>query len=211
MVFDPVNDTPEEARLKSAVLSIYNKTLSRRLWRKQFIFARNLTDFKRIYLSHLTHLPNPGIQTLEKKRAKESRPERDALAQTRPFARMLTQSDFTVFSDGICRQSALTARIQQLQEYRRMGLTRLSQVPGYEKDKRERAAHLRSLAPGRESYTSALGGRYSTTSPAAKVPPTHSPPHTRNRNPSLCRRQHRPIPPPLAPQRARTADASLPR
>ncbi|KAL3899190.1 MAG: hypothetical protein SGCHY_002216 [Lobulomycetales sp.] len=188
MVFDPVNDTPEEARLKSAVLSIYNKTLSRRLWRKQFIFARNLTDFKR-------------IQTLEKKRAKESRPERDALAQTRPFARMLTQSDFTVFSDGICRQSALTARIQQLQEYRRMGLTRLSQVPGYEKDKRERAAHLRSLAPGRESYTSALGGRYSTTSPAAKEPkskplpaaaPTHPPASSAAKSPDG-RRQPAPL------------------
>lgn len=63
MVFE-VADTPEEKALKSSVLSIYNKVLDRRLWRKNFIRDRNLTDFKK-------------IQTAEKKRAREHRGQRD--------------------------------------------------------------------------------------------------------------------------------------
>lgn len=91
------------------MLDIYNKILDRRLERKKFIFSRNLTDFKR-------------IQTMEKKRARENRGEKEILVKARPFARMQTNQDFELFTQGLSEEAHLRAKISQYQEYRRMGL-----------------------------------------------------------------------------------------
>jgi transcriptional adapter 2-alpha len=39
-------DSPEEMLLKTTMLSIYNATLTERIERKNFVFSRNLIDFR---------------------------------------------------------------------------------------------------------------------------------------------------------------------
>lgn len=159
MVFDAVNDTPAEKTLKSAVLAIYNKTLLRRASRKNFIFSHNLTDFKK-------------IQNAEKKRAKDARHEKDVLTRIRPFARLMTPADFTTYSDGLVHEANLVARIKRLHEFREMGLVWHSQVTGYERDKKDRASHMRAAGLYvRESYTSTGNtGRTSFSASSSIVP-----------------------------------------
>ncbi|KAI8909605.1 hypothetical protein EDD86DRAFT_205837 [Gorgonomyces haynaldii] len=122
------DDTPAEIELKCAMLNVYNTTLQRRAERKKFVFERGLQDFRKI-------LGN------EKKRSKE---EKDACNKYRVFARMLTAQDFDIFMDGIVQELKIRARIAQLQEYRRMGITGLKEASDYEKEKATRI-HNKSI------------------------------------------------------------------
>lgn len=79
------SDSPEEIELKTTLLNIYNTTLNRRLERKDFVFSKNLENFRK-------------IQTIEKKRNKE---EKELLQKVRVFSRMLTDGDFNLFVGGL--------------------------------------------------------------------------------------------------------------
>ena len=89
------------------------------------------------------------MQAAEKKRPKE---EKDIVHRLRPFARLGTAEDYEVFStDMLCMsisnshsfyqslifdivESMLRKRIQDLQHYRRMGLTTAADIEKYEND-----------------------------------------------------------------------------
>lgn len=88
------------------------------------------------------------MQAAEKKRPKE---EKDILHRLRPFARLQTAEDYEVFStDMLCMsidiltrfatdlfqldESILRKKIQDLQHYRRMGLTTAADIDKYEND-----------------------------------------------------------------------------
>ena len=87
------------------------------------------------------------MQAAEKKRPKE---EKDIIHRLRPFARLETAEDFEVFStDILCTstnnpesfcsslsvvEAMLRKRIQDLQHYRRMGLTTAADIDKYEND-----------------------------------------------------------------------------
>ncbi|KAJ3323657.1 Transcriptional adapter ada2 [Boothiomyces sp. JEL0866] len=108
--------------LKATVLDIYNTTLDRRAQRKKFVFDRGLTDFKK-------------IQSIEKKRPKE---EKELYQKYRVFAKMMTQEDFHIFMEGLTNELKLRQKINQLQEYIRMGVTTMKEANEYEKDKQSR-------------------------------------------------------------------------
>ena len=84
-------DSPEEILLKTTMLNIYNDTLTERIERKNFIFSRNLIDFRK-------------IQAIEKKRLKE---ERELLSKYRVYSRMMNEEDFNKFIGGLLGISTL--------------------------------------------------------------------------------------------------------
>lgn len=89
------------------------------------------------------------MQAADKKRPRE---EKDTLVRLRPFAKLQTAEDFEVFvADLMCTsfrsrsartvidhlcldESILRKRIQELQHYRRMGLTTAADIEKYEAD-----------------------------------------------------------------------------
>lgn len=137
ILFDE-NEPADDVLLKTTVLDIYNKVLTERLLRKKFIFSRNLTDFKR-------------IQLIEKKRP---RLEKEMHAKLRPFARMIKQSDYDSTITSLITESKLRLRISQFQEYRKMGLTSLSQVSEYEQAKNAKSSIFKAQVPQRKHEAS---------------------------------------------------------
>ncbi|KAG8925917.1 Transcriptional adapter ada2 [Tulasnella sp. 408] len=80
------------------------------------------------------------LQAIERKRGgaekeKEKKAERDFINKHKPFARLQTASDYETFVEGLLYEVSLRKRIQELQEYRRMGITTLAEAEKYEKDK----------------------------------------------------------------------------
>jgi transcriptional adapter 2-alpha len=118
--------------LKLTVLDIYNERLDRRGRRKEFIFSRNLVDYKRSIAA-------------ERKRPKE---ERDILNRVRHFAQMQTAVDFEEFYNGLCYEDALRRAAAQLQMYRRAGVTNLTDAAKFDAEQIERARKALVAAEG---------------------------------------------------------------
>ncbi|PWN52813.1 hypothetical protein IE53DRAFT_311390 [Violaceomyces palustris] len=168
------DEDPQDLRLKMTVLEMYNERLDRRARRKEFIFERNLVDYKRNLAA-------------ERRRPKE---ERELLARTKHFAQMQTALDYEDFLNGLCHEEALTRAAAQLQGYRRMGILTLEEAGQYEKEKAERARRASAIAEGglaafpasgaastpsaSRQRTDAIRGRYRETStpvPSEEPPP----------------------------------------
>ncbi|KAG8900245.1 Transcriptional adapter ada2 [Tulasnella sp. 403] len=124
-------ENPSSLKLKLCLLSMYNEKINKRLETKAVVFDRGLLEFKK-------------LQAIERKRQKE---ERDFIHKHKPFARLQTAADYEVFIDGLLYEVALRKRIQELQEYRRMGITTFAEADKYEKDKiaRQLCSQLRVL------------------------------------------------------------------
>ena len=88
------------------------------------------------------------MQAMEKKRPRE---DREFLHRLRPFARLQTAEDYEAFStDMLCKlipsqlscllfimesdEATLRKRIQELQQYRRLGLSTAADIDRYEID-----------------------------------------------------------------------------
>ncbi|RAL58956.1 hypothetical protein DID88_009247 [Monilinia fructigena] len=91
MAFEPGEGTKSvtgkvepEFELKMTVMNIYNQRLTQRADRKKVIFEHNLLEYRKAI-------------ALDKKRTKE---ERDLLARSKPFARMMNRDDYEEFSKG---------------------------------------------------------------------------------------------------------------
>lgn len=94
------------------------------------------------------------MQAAEKKRPRE---DREFIQRLRPFARLQTAEDFEVFAtdmlcmlpylmelvctDNIPDEANLRKRIQELQTYRRLGLTTAADIEKYEVDLAKRVWH----------------------------------------------------------------------
>lgn len=133
----------EEAdlELKLMVLDIYNERLDRRGRRKEFIFERNLVDYKRTVAA-------------ERKRPKE---ERELLNRVRHFAQMQTTMDFEDFYNGLCFEDALRRAAAQLQMYRRAGITNLTEAAKFDTEQAERARRAAVAAEGGLAAFPAIG------------------------------------------------------
>jgi hypothetical protein len=102
------------------------------------------------------------MQAAEKKRSKE---EKDIIHRLRPFSRLQTADDFESFSTdilckmmmivhyGICfanyariDEAMLRKRIQELQHYRRMGLSTVADINKYEADLTKRVRYHLSIS-----------------------------------------------------------------
>lgn len=68
-----------------AVLDIYNSALNKRIERKNFMFANDCLEFKK-------------VQTNEKKRTQD---EKDVLKRVRVFSKLLTPDDHLTLVNGL--------------------------------------------------------------------------------------------------------------
>lgn len=121
-----------DLNLKLTVLEIYNERLDRRSRRKEFIFGRNLVDYKRNVAA-------------ERKRPKE---EREILNRVRHFAQMQNAIDYEDFFNGLCYEDALRRTAAQLQMYRRAGITNLTDANKFDGEQLERARKATVAAEG---------------------------------------------------------------
>ena len=80
------------------------------------------------------------MQANEKKRPKE---EKDIAHRLRAFARLQTAEDFEAFVADAIWEATLRKRIQELQHYRRMGLTNAADIDRYEQDLIKRVSQRR--------------------------------------------------------------------
>ncbi|KAF2763686.1 transcriptional adaptor 2 [Teratosphaeria nubilosa] len=116
--FDP------ETELKMVVMSIYNDRLTARIDRKKIIFNHKLLDYRK----------NTAI---EKKKTKE---QQTLFNKLKPFARMMSHSDFVTFSEDLEKEQNLRQAIAQLQEWRKFRVSTLAGGEKYEAEKAARAA-----------------------------------------------------------------------
>lgn len=125
--FTPGEDEFEK-RLKRTLLDIYSGTLDRRAARHAF--ARN------------HGLLQPGVLRSQlttersKRRDEEQREKSDLWNSVKPFARFVSKADLDAFYGGLVREADLKKRIATLQEYRRAGLTSLSEASRYDAEKK---------------------------------------------------------------------------
>ncbi|TIB87880.1 hypothetical protein E3Q19_03499 [Wallemia mellicola] len=130
---ETLEDEPQaDLQLKLALMDIYNSRVDKRLLGKRLIFDRGLLQHKK-------------IQAIERKRPRD---ERDLVNKLKPFARLQSAQEHERFVDGLVYEMTLRKRINELQEYRRMGVTTFADAEMYEKDKAARAAF--KPIPGRE-------------------------------------------------------------
>ena len=115
-------DSPTEREVKLEMLRIYHKRQRERYERRQFVLDRGLLNVRK-------------PQMVEKKRPKE---DKEVWAAMRVFSRFQSASDHEALVDGICKEQRLRQRIEELKEYRRMGVLTLAEAEIYEQDKRRR-------------------------------------------------------------------------
>ncbi|CAM9020121.1 unnamed protein product [Wickerhamomyces anomalus] len=125
MIFDP-DDQTTDIELKLAILDIYNSRLTSRAEKKRLLFENNLLEYRK----------NASI---DKKRSKE---ERELFNKLKAYARVMNPQDFEEFSKDMLSELYCRSRIQQLQEWRKNGLTTIEGGLKYEKDKTQRLANL---------------------------------------------------------------------
>ncbi|XBW35510.1 hypothetical protein QEN19_001083 [Hanseniaspora menglaensis] len=119
-------DSKLNVELKLAVLDIYSQRLTTRQEKKRLIFRNELVEYKK----HVA---------IDKKRSKEVK---DLLNRLKAFARAMTPDDFKVFGNDLGEELDLRTRIDQLQEWRRNGITTMEAGAKYEKDKQQKQITL---------------------------------------------------------------------
>ncbi|KAF8198080.1 hypothetical protein BJ912DRAFT_953012 [Pholiota molesta] len=133
-------ETPDSINFKLTLLEMYFQRVDKRLETKAVIFERGLLEYKK-------------MQATEKKRQRE---EREFLHRLRPFARLQTAADYEAFSTDMLYEALLRKRIQELQQYRRLGLSTPADIEKYEADLAKRTqvkiAPLREYPAERAAY-----------------------------------------------------------
>ncbi|EMD33782.1 hypothetical protein CERSUDRAFT_142113 [Gelatoporia subvermispora B] len=132
----PPIETSDSIAFKLTLLEMYNQRVEKRREARAIMFDRGLLNYKQ-------------MQAAEKKRPKE---EKDIVHRLRPFAKLQTAEDFEVFAADILYESVLRKRIQELQHYRRMGLTTAADIEKYEADVAKRTQAKANLT--RDYYSS---------------------------------------------------------
>ncbi|CEP20569.1 ADA2 [Cyberlindnera jadinii] len=142
MLFDP-DDQPIDIELKLAILDIYNERLTTRAEKKRLLFDNNMMEYRK-------------LAAVDKKRSKE---ERELYNKAKAYARVMTPQDFEGFTKDLLSELHCRIRINQLQEWRRNGITNLDAGARYEKDKLTRMQHLQ-----RYGLPNANGSRHTANS-----------------------------------------------
>ncbi|PPQ95335.1 hypothetical protein CVT26_008180 [Gymnopilus dilepis] len=126
-------ETKESITFKLSLLEMYFQRVDKRLETKAVIFERGLLEYKK-------------MQAADKKRPRE---EREFLHRLRPFARLQTAEDYEAFASDMLYEALLRKRIQELQSYRRLGLSTAADIEKYELDLSKRTQSAK-VAPLRE-------------------------------------------------------------
>ncbi|KAK7023766.1 transcriptional adapter 2 [Favolaschia claudopus] len=111
----PPIETQHSLTFKLTLLEMYAQRVEKRLESKGLMFDRGLLEYKK-------------IQAAEKKRPKE---EKDIVHRLRPFSRLQTAEDYESFSADILYEAMLRKKIQDLQQYRRLGLSTAGDIDKY--------------------------------------------------------------------------------
>ncbi|KAL9939797.1 hypothetical protein V8E36_001614 [Tilletia maclaganii] len=180
-----------DVELKLTVLRMYNERLDRRARKKDFIFERNLVDYKK-------------NTTSERRRTKE---EREILQRVKHFAQMQTPADFEDFVNGLAHEEALRKLASQLQHYRAMGITSLADAAEYDRKRAERTKRAAAMAENGISGligaagAGALGGygSYPAASGRAAANPANRQRHREQSTASFTEDTPAPIVPAAAP------------
>ncbi|WPK27528.1 hypothetical protein PUMCH_004920 [Australozyma saopauloensis] len=131
MIFDP-DDLAGDIDLKLTVLDIYNSRLTTRAEKKRVLIANNLLEYRK-------NIAN------DKRKLKE---EKEFLRKINAYIRIMTPQDFEAFSADLLTELRCRLRIQQLQNWRRNGITTQEDGLKYEKDKLIRQAHYQRMGNG---------------------------------------------------------------
>ncbi|KAL6301252.1 hypothetical protein BKA93DRAFT_828374 [Sparassis latifolia] len=131
----PIENT-DSLTFKLSLIEMYHQRVAKRHEYKQIMFDRGLLNHKQ-------------MQAADKKRPKD---DKEIVHRLRPFARLQTASDFELFTADILYEAVLRKRIQELQHYRRMGLTTAADIEKYEADVIKRASVKANLT--RDYYSS---------------------------------------------------------
>ncbi|KAG8214197.1 hypothetical protein J3R82DRAFT_10989 [Butyriboletus roseoflavus] len=132
----PPFETEDSLAFKLTMIGMYNQRVAKRHEAKAIMFERGLLEYKK-------------MQAAEKKRVKE---EKDIVQRLRPFAKLQTADDYEVFSADMLYEAMLRKRIQELQHYRRMGLTTTADIDKFEMDSIRRVQLKANLS--RDYYAS---------------------------------------------------------
>eukprot|EP00741_Cyanophora_paradoxa_P016065 tig00000042_g15509.t1 len=125
MIFSD-DDTEIERKMKIKALNVYNSRLDERALRKQFVLERGLLDVKK-------------TQKKEKERMKEA--DRDNLhKRLQLFSRFMPQQEYDELVAGLARERQLRRTIEQLKQYREVGIRTVAEGLQYdqERDRREK-------------------------------------------------------------------------
>lgn len=131
MIFDP-DDSAGDIELKLTILDIYNSRLTTRAERKRLLINNGLLEYRK-------NIAN------DKKKSKE---EKDYLRRINAYIRIMTPADFEGFSTDLLTELRCRIRIQQLQSWRRNGITTMEDGSKFEKDKLIRQAHYQRVGNG---------------------------------------------------------------
>ncbi|KAJ7489951.1 hypothetical protein B0H11DRAFT_2156758 [Mycena galericulata] len=142
----PPVETRHSLTFKLTLLEMYAQRVEKRIESKAFMFDRGLLEYKK-------------MQAAEKKRPKE---EKDIIHRLRPFARLQTAEDYESFCADVLYEAMLRKKIQDLQQYRRLGLSTAADIDKYTQlksnpreyyasEKQNRAGGRQSTGPDRSS------------------------------------------------------------
>lgn len=123
-------ETPDSLEFKLTLLEMYGQRVEKRKEGKALMFNRGLVEYKK-------------MQAADKKRPRE---DREILHRLRPFAKLQTAEDYEAFSADFLYESMLRRKIQELQHYRRLGLTTPADIERYESDLAKRTQQIKSVA-----------------------------------------------------------------
>ncbi|KAF8629893.1 hypothetical protein AX15_003249 [Amanita polypyramis BW_CC] len=122
-------ETQDSLAFKVTLLEMYSQRVDRRMESKNLMFNRGL-------------LENKKMQAADKKRPRE---DREIIHRLRSFAKLQTAEDYENFSTGILYESMLRRKIQELQHYRRLGLTTPADIEKYESDLAKRTQQAKGV------------------------------------------------------------------
>eukprot|EP01094_Clydonella_sp_ATCC50884_P008785 TRINITY_DN18339_c0_g1_i1.p1 TRINITY_DN18339_c0_g1~~TRINITY_DN18339_c0_g1_i1.p1 ORF type:complete len:563 (-),score=143.80 TRINITY_DN18339_c0_g1_i1:145-1833(-) len=145
--FDEDDDIPAGRDLKLKLLEYYNAKLDQRVRLRKFVVDNELIDPKK-------------RQQRERRKTKE---EKDMYMFARPFLQLSNIEHHEEFLKGLSHEQALRARIEELQECRRLGITTMSEVDRYEGERKKREQEL-TLRKARESASYLFPERSSSRS-----------------------------------------------
>jgi len=117
------DDTPSERDLKLNIIELYNQKLDERIRRKKFIVERGLFDSRK-----------------ERKKFIE---DKDIYDTIRSYGQLLSKEDHEKLLKGLINERRLRRRIEQLKEFRKMGITSNKEAEEYENDKKKRETEPR--------------------------------------------------------------------
>ncbi|KAF8629133.1 hypothetical protein AX17_005719 [Amanita inopinata Kibby_2008] len=144
----PPMETKDSLSFKLTLLEMYAQRVEKRAEAKAVMFDRGLLDYKK-------------MQATDKKRPRE---DREIIHRLRTFARLQTAEDYEAFTTDLLYESMLRRKIQELQHYRRLGLTTPTDVEKYELDfaKRTQQAKTGTRDYASERLQARAGGRQSS-------------------------------------------------